>query len=110
MVARTRSGGVKESARRAARAKGHTLPGTDKFPINNLGDLRNAKHRVGTTTEPKAKVRAYINRRARELGGPSLSRPVSSSGLTSCCHPFAARLMTPHEALASLRGWRQDAS
>ena len=42
---------------------------------------------------------------------PSLSRPVSSSGLmTSCWHPFALRLMRPHEALASLRGRRQAAS
>jgi hypothetical protein len=38
-------------------------------------------------------------------------RPVSSSGLmTTCCHPFALRLMTPQEALASLRGRRQAAS
>ena len=42
---------------------------------------------------------------------PSLSRPVSSSGLMStCCHPLALRLMTPHEALASLRGRCQAAS
>src|SRR6266851_617258 len=33
----------------------------------------------------------------------SLSRPVSSLALiTSCCHPFALRLMMPHGALASL--------
>jgi len=69
MVARTPSGSVKASARRAAKAKGHTLPGTDKFPINNLGDLSNAKHRIGTTSEPHAKVVAYINRRAKALGG-----------------------------------------
>lgn len=69
MVARTPSGGVKESARQAAKAKGHTLPGTDKFPINNLADLSNAKHRIGTTNEPHAKVVSYINRMARKLGG-----------------------------------------
>ena len=45
------------------------------------------------------------------MKAPSLSRPVSSSGLViSCCHPLASRLMTPHEALASLRGRRQAAS
>lgn len=69
MVARTPSGGVKQSARRKARAEGHTLPGTDKFPINDKADLENAKHRIGTTTEPREKVVAYINRRARALGG-----------------------------------------
>src|SRR5262249_50752191 len=42
---------------------------------------------------------------------PSLSRPVSSSGLmTSCCHSLVLRLMMPHEALASLRGRREAAS
>jgi hypothetical protein len=30
--------------------------------------------------------------------------------MLSCCHPLAPRLMTPHEALASLRGRRQAAS
>src|SRR5215467_6238212 len=41
----------------------------------------------------------------------SLSRPVSSFGLmTSCRHRFALRLLTPHGARASLRGWRQATS
>jgi hypothetical protein len=69
MVARTPSGAVKTSARHAARARGHTLPGTDKFPIDDLADLSNAKHRIGTTSEPRDKVVSYINRRARALGG-----------------------------------------
>lgn len=68
MVARTKGGGVKASARHAARAAGHTLPGTDKFPIVTRGDVANAKHRIGSTTEPRSKVVAYINRRARALG------------------------------------------
>ena len=72
---RTPSGGVSASGRRAAKEAGHTLPGTDKFPINNLSDLSNAKHRIGTTTEPRSKVVRYINRRARELGG----KPVGGS-------------------------------
>ena len=63
MVARTPSGGVKASARKAAKAKGHTLPGTDKFPINNLRDLANAKHDIGRTNEPRSKVVAFINNR-----------------------------------------------
>ncbi|MDE2096866.1 MAG: hypothetical protein KGL39_06425 [Patescibacteria group bacterium] len=63
------SGGVSAHGRRQAKAKGHTLPGTDKFPINNLRDLANAKHDIGRTNEPKAKVVAFINRRAKELGG-----------------------------------------
>lgn len=69
MVARTPSGAVKASARHAAKAAGHTLPGTNKFPINDLADLSNAKHRIGSTTEPRAKVVAYIDRRAKALGG-----------------------------------------
>lgn len=75
MVARTPSGAVKESARESAKAKGHTLPGTDKFPINNLQDLENAKHDIGRTNEPKAKVEAYINRRAKALGGAPIGTP-----------------------------------
>ena len=67
MVARTPSGGVKASARKAAKAKGHTLPGTDKFPINNLRDLANAKHDIGRTNEPRSKVVAFINSRAAAL-------------------------------------------
>lgn len=69
MVARTPSGGVKASARKAAKAKGHTLPGTDKFPINNLRDLANAKHDIGRTNEPRSKVVAFINSRAAALRG-----------------------------------------
>lgn len=69
MVARTPGGSVKASARRAAQAKGHTLPGTNKFPINNLKDLANAKHDIGRTNEPKSKVVAFINSRAAALGG-----------------------------------------
>jgi len=69
MVARTPSGGVKASARHEAKSKGHTLPGTSKFPINNLKDLSNAKHDIGRTNEPKSKVVAFINSRAKALGG-----------------------------------------
>lgn len=69
MVARTPSGGVKASARREAKSKGHTLPGTDKFPINNLQDLSNAKHDIGRTSEPRGKVVRYIDERAKALGG-----------------------------------------
>lgn len=85
MVARTPSGGVKASARKAAKAKGHTLPGTDKFPINNKSDLANAKHRIGTTNEPHAKVVAYIDRRAKELGAKTVG---GKSGPKSA-HSFA---------------------
>lgn len=66
---RTSSGAVSAHGRKQAKAKGNTLPGTDKFPINNKRDLANAKHDIGRTNEPKAKVVAYIDRRAKELGG-----------------------------------------
>lgn len=68
----TPSGGVKASYRHAAEKAGDTLPGTDKFPIRDAKDLANAKHDIGRTNEPKAKVRAYINREARKLGEPPL--------------------------------------
>ncbi len=70
MAFRTRSGGVSAGGRKAAEAKGETMPGTGgKFPIRNLSDLSNAKHRVGTTSEPHGKVVAWIDKRARQLGG-----------------------------------------
>ena len=65
----TPSGGVSAHGRKDAKSKGHTLPGTDKFPINNLKDLSNAKHDIGRTNEPRSKVVSYIDRRAKELGG-----------------------------------------
>jgi len=70
---RTASGAVSASGRKAAREAGETMPGTGgKFPIRNLSDLSNAKHDIGRTSEPKAKVKAWIDRRARELGGTPL--------------------------------------
>jgi hypothetical protein len=67
---RTKSGGVSARGREGAKAKGQTMPGTGgKFPIRNLSDLSNAKHDIGRTSEPHAKVVGWINKRARELGG-----------------------------------------
>ena len=71
----TPSGGVSAHGRREAKASGHTLPGTDKFPIRNRSDLEKAKHDIGRTTEPRGKVVAWIDKRARELGG----KPVGES-------------------------------
>lgn len=65
----TQSGGVSAAGRRKAKSSGRTLPGTDKFPIRNKSDLEKAKHDIGRTTEPRGKVVAWIDRRARELGG-----------------------------------------
>ena len=65
----TASGGVSAHGREDAKKAGHTLPGTDKFPIRNLSDLAKAKHDIGRTTEPRSKVVAFIDRRAKELGG-----------------------------------------
>ena len=70
MAFRTKSGAVSAGGRRAAKSKGETMPGTGgKFPIRNLSDLSNAKHDIGRTSEPRAKVVAWIDRRARQLGG-----------------------------------------
>jgi hypothetical protein len=46
------------------------MPG-GKFPIRNASDLANAKHDVGRASNPAA-ARAWINKRARELGKPAL--------------------------------------
>lgn len=70
MAFRTASGSVSASGRQGAKSKGQTMPGTGgKFPIRNLSDLSNAKHDIGRTGEPHDKVVAWINRRARALGG-----------------------------------------
>ncbi len=65
----TPSGGVSAHGRETAMHHGETLPGTDKFPIRNRSDLEKAKHDIGRTSEPHAKVVAWINKRAHELGG-----------------------------------------
>lgn len=70
MVARTPSGAVKTSARRAAESRHHTMVG-GSFPIDNAGDLANAKHDVGQAKNPAA-ARRWINKRAKELGEPGL--------------------------------------
>lgn len=63
---RTPSGGVSAAARKSAQKKGETMPG-GKFPIRNKQDLANAKHDIGRASDPAA-ARAWINKRARELG------------------------------------------
>ena len=67
---RTPSGGVSAGARHKAEAEGDTMPG-GKFPIRNKSDLANAKHDVGRASDPAA-ARAWINKRAGELGAPKL--------------------------------------
>lgn len=74
MASRKTADGVSEKKRQRAEEEGDTLPGTDKFPIENKQDLQNAKHDIGRTNEPKDKVRRYINERARELGAPGLGK------------------------------------
>lgn len=61
---------ITAAVRQKAKSSGQTMPGTGgKFPIRNLSDLSNAKHDIGRTSEPHAKVVGWINKRARELGG-----------------------------------------
>jgi hypothetical protein len=58
------AGGVTERERESAP---HHLPGSgDKFPVGSAADVENAKHDVGRTNEPKAKVERYINEMAKE--------------------------------------------
>lgn len=81
----TPSGGVSAHGRRAAKESGHTLPGTDKFPIRNLSDLAKAKHDIGRTSEPRSKVVSWIDRRAKDLGG----KPVG--GVSRADHRYRDR-------------------
>lgn len=67
---RTPSGSVSASGRHQAESKGETMPGGG-FPIRNESDLKNAKQSVGRAKNPAA-ARAWINKRARELGEPPL--------------------------------------
>lgn len=53
-------------ARQQAKAEGHTLPGTTKFPIENATDL---DHAIGLNGHgDKAKNRKWIKRAAARLG------------------------------------------
>ena len=67
---RTPSGSVSAAGRRAAQAKGDTMPG-GRFPIRNPSDLANAKHDIGRAKDPGA-VKAWIDKRAAELGKPGV--------------------------------------
>ena len=67
---RTAGGSVSAAGRREAQGKGETMPG-GAFPIRNASDLSNAKHDVGRAKNPSA-ARAWINRRAKQLGEPGL--------------------------------------
>lgn len=79
---RTPSGGVSAKGRAAAKSQGDTMPGTGgKFPIRNRSDLANAKHDIGRTNEPRSKVVAWIDKRAKQLGGaPVGGRKTTSEG------------------------------
>jgi hypothetical protein len=67
-TATTHSGKPSAEGRREARKHGDTLPGTNKFPIRNAAEVAKAKHDIGRTTEPRAKVVAYIDREAKKYG------------------------------------------
>lgn len=69
------------------RRKAPTLPGTDKLPIENEEDLRNAIRLAGKTNEPQEKVWAHIRTQARKLGRmdmvPEQHRKDGSKGMSS---------------------------
>lgn len=69
--------GVSQEKRDRAEESGDTLPGTDKFPIENRSDLEKAKHDIGRTNEPHDKVVRYIDRKAEELGAPGVGEKES---------------------------------
>lgn len=69
-VARTKSGAVSQDARDKAARDGNALP-DGSFPINNVGDLRNAVQAIGRAKDP-ARAKAHIRKRARELDSTHL--------------------------------------
>ena len=75
MVARTPGGSVSAAGRRASEKRGHTMAG-GRFPIDNTKDLANAKHDIGRAKGSKAAVKAWINKRADELGAPRVGKAV----------------------------------
>lgn len=81
--------GVPESKRDRAEKAGDTLPGTDKFPIENASDLAKAKHDIGRTNEPHDKVVNYINRKADELGEPKVGEDDGKEASLQKGAPFA---------------------
>lgn len=50
------------------RKKAHTVPGTDKYPIENEEDLKSAIKLVGRSSLPTDKVKRHIISRAKALG------------------------------------------
>lgn len=58
--------------------KGKAMPG-GRYPIVNKEDLGNAKRAIGRAKNP-AKTRAWINKRAKELGEPGLGAGGPGSG------------------------------
>jgi len=74
---RTASGAVSTEGREKAEKKGQTMPGGG-FPIRNDEDLKNAKHSVGRAKNPE-KARAWINKRAKELGKPPIGKAKGGS-------------------------------
>ncbi|MGA3217189.1 MAG: HK97 family phage prohead protease, partial [Acidimicrobiales bacterium] len=53
---------------KALKAKGHTLPGTTSYPIDDLEDLKNAIHAVGRGGASHNMIRSYIIGRAKAMG------------------------------------------
>lgn len=65
---------AKKTAKRAVQMKegrGNTIPGTDSFPINNVGQLKDAIQAYGRAKD-KDKARRHIMTRAKALGHEEL--------------------------------------
>jgi len=85
----TPKGSVSTAGRREAENKGQTMRG-GSFPIRNAADLARAKHDVGRAKDPAA-ARRWINRRAKELGEPSLGQSKEKRRRTLYDHPSSKR-------------------
>ena len=85
-TATTASGKPSAAGREAAKKAGDTLPGTDKFPIRNAAEVEKAKHDIGRTNEPRAKVVAYIDRKAKEFGAAPVGKSKSERQKTLYDH------------------------
>jgi hypothetical protein len=92
-------GGVTAASREASKKAGHTMK-DGSFPINNAADLARAKHDVGRAHDPAA-ARAWIDKRAKELGEPAIGDKKKSRREALYDHPRSQKARQSREHSAS---------
>src|SRR5215467_6192808 len=107
--------GKRSSAPRLVGAQGRTVHQAARAPVSGRcvrGTLRRRYAEPAGSLIPSDRDR-YAAEDADQSSskvGFSIAADVKFQSMTSCCHPVALWLMTPHGARASLRGRGQAAS